>query len=885
VHHAHQRGILHRDLKPGNIILDDRGEPHVTDFGLAKRVQADSTLTQSGAIVGTPAYMAPEQASGKRGMVTTATDVYGLGAILYALLTGRAPFKGESPVETLERVRELTPQSPSKLNPRIPRDLDVIAMKCLDKDPARRYGSALALAEDLGRFLNGESILARPVWAMTRAWMWCKRKPAEAGVLMAILIAIGCAMGVVLIEKDRRREIEARKQAEIDFEMAQTATEDYLSSISGNTLLKEQDSVDIRGFRRELLENTLRYYKRFVSLRSNELFLRRRVATAYFRIGQITSDIGSAQDAIAAYHTAADIWLSEVAATPHDDQLKSHLADCHLAIGIRKGALGDLHGAMDALNQARLVLEDIVGRNPMGASVQSRLVNCYAEISNVQDSTGAADHGLGLLEKAERIQRQLIAQAPGDWASRQILAEMINSLGFVHFKRHDLRGALRCFRQVQQACMSLLDEIGDRPKPVKILSLLANSHFNIATILVGQDKKEALKELEKSVEYRRALADSHPSVSAFRENLASSYREVAIEEQRAGQKKIAMENLHKAVDVFEKLIRSEPEQARYHAGLGRTLNAIGWIHDEIRENRLAISEFEQAVKEQQDAIARSPHDNEYKLYLCNHLENLGEQYLDLGSVSDAWPYYIRAIEIRRKLNGDHQENVDYAQTLAEALCRLGSIKRHAGDPAAALKWFAEEREVAEQFLKSKPDNAVMRCRLAEAFTQETWVQLDLKQTDIAMQSLQEAVDALGPLANSPTGQSERRGYLTEALQARALILRTTRQVAAADKVDAERLALWEGEPAGGLANLALAQVGRAARIGYGKTQGVGTGSQARDIYLDLAAANLKLALARGFVDLAMLRSNPECPIILERDDIKPLLMDLAFPAWPFAQHQ
>ena len=119
VHHAHQRGILHRDLKPGNVILDDRGEPHVTDFGLAKQVQTDSELTQSGAILGTPAYMAPEQASGKRGMVTIATDVYGLGAIFYALLTGRAPFGGESPAETLEQVRERKPESPSKLNPRV----------------------------------------------------------------------------------------------------------------------------------------------------------------------------------------------------------------------------------------------------------------------------------------------------------------------------------------------------------------------------------------------------------------------------------------------------------------------------------------------------------------------------------------------------------------------------------------------------------------------------------------------------------------------------------------------------------------------------------------------------------------------------------------------
>jgi hypothetical protein len=218
VHHAHQRGVLHRDLKPSNVLLDADGRPHVSDFGLARRLEGDLSLTQSGALVGTPSYMAPEQAAGCKGVVTTATDVYGLGAILYALLTGQPPFRGDTMLDTLNQVKgqEVTP--PSRLNPRVDRDLDTICRKCLEKEPARRYASAEALAEELERWLRGEPIQARPVGHMDRLRRWCQRNPgvaAMAAVVAVLLIGgmIGLSAGVLWLAQEQAKTERHRNEA------------------------------------------------------------------------------------------------------------------------------------------------------------------------------------------------------------------------------------------------------------------------------------------------------------------------------------------------------------------------------------------------------------------------------------------------------------------------------------------------------------------------------------------------------------------------------------------------------------------------------------------------------------------------------------------------
>ena len=219
VHHAHEQGLVHRDLKPANILLQEAKDPQganlpwpkVADFGLAKLLTDDSNLSQSGAVVGTPCYMAPEQALGKTAQVGPATDTYSLGAILYEMLTGQPPFHGESSVDTLLNVVAVDPVPPSQLQPRVPRDLETICLKCLEKEPRRRYASAAALAEDLVRFLAGVPIMARPVGPVERLWRWGRRNPILAGLTAAMLLClvVGTIVSTSFGIESRARAVQA----------------------------------------------------------------------------------------------------------------------------------------------------------------------------------------------------------------------------------------------------------------------------------------------------------------------------------------------------------------------------------------------------------------------------------------------------------------------------------------------------------------------------------------------------------------------------------------------------------------------------------------------------------------------------------------------------
>jgi tetratricopeptide (TPR) repeat protein len=616
VHCAHEQGIIHRDLKPDNILLASGGRkppgdaepggvspplaeyvPKVTDFGIAKQLTADSGETREGDVIGTPAYMAPEQASGRPELIGPAADVYGLGAILYEMLTGRVPLLGETVLDTLLLVRTEEPVPPRRLQPKVPRDLETICLKCLEKDPARRYASARELADDLRRFLSHEPIRARPAGRAERLLKWARRRPAVAALTLclALLLAAGAAGGGLYNVRLRRE----RDRAEQNLVVARAAVEKMLLEVAEEELNTEPRMEEKR---RRLLEQALAFYEDLLRDQGDDPALRREAAIAQLRVGDILRLLGDHARAEGAYSRAITRLKSLCDDFPGRPEFRRRLADAH-------NFRGEVYRLTSRPTEARADYES-------ARALQQALASDFPDSPEYRTDLARTHYNEGILLK-DGGEREKARQEFDEAVA--LLAPLANGPGARPEQRQHLARAyldraavLRAARQPAEArddctrAIALLDGLaGADPLKPDYRFELAIAHANRGNALAQLQAADAEDDYREALRLLGVLADDFPRVPAYPAERANAWNSLGA--LLAAKKPDEAEKCWgEARDVLRKLIAQFPGQAAYHGDLGITLSNLGRLFLKRGRPSDALSCLQEGVHELEAALEPDP---------------------------------------------------------------------------------------------------------------------------------------------------------------------------------------------------------------------------------------------------------------------------------------
>ena len=606
MHYAHTEGVVHRDLKPSNVLLDAAGSPLITDFGLAKQVQGgggQSQMTMAGTVVGTPSYMPPEQAAGKIELVNIRSDVYSLGAILYELLSGRPPFRGAGVMETLRQVLENEPVALRILSPTVPRDLETICHKCLQKEPEKRYATAKELADELGRFLRGEPILAQPISPIARGWRWCKRNPAIAAASAAALLCLLTALtastvGYIQTSAALAESEESRRQA-------MEAVNDLFTQVSENTLLNKPG---LQPLRKELLGRALTYYQRFLKQRGGDPRVQDELASANFRIGLITEATESTEQALPLYESARSMQEKLVAATPKNPARLEAYGNTLNALGTALASKKQHADAQKIFRTAAEVRTTLSELQPQNSEYQRMLANTYMNLGVSFRGTGDRQTAREQFVLAQKVRQAAIQADEKNWKLQRDLGKGFYGLASLARQEGNIADAQAEFvraaeafelvvqrdpadlenRRLLSVCYRLLGDLASAEDITKAREWYAKAHSRLKPLaeqnpevvdyqveLAGLElnrgyldsddgqSEAAIKSFQGACTILAPLGEATSALPRHRRDLAMAWRALGGEQIKFGSREMGLANLRRARDELSKLIKDFPAEADY----------------------------------------------------------------------------------------------------------------------------------------------------------------------------------------------------------------------------------------------------------------------------------------------------------------------------------
>ncbi|MFL5241139.1 MAG: protein kinase domain-containing protein [Gemmataceae bacterium] len=646
MHAAHLRGIVHRDLKPANILIrkaehsNSKSQnspiegfgfnvsaftPKVTDFGLAKHLAENKGHTATGEVVGTPNYMAPEQASGRLRDIGPPTDVYALGAILYELLTGRPPFEGQGGMDTLRRVLSEEPPAPSRLRPKLPRDLETICLKCLEKEPAKRYQTAENLADDLRRFLNREPITARPSGVSERFLKWVRRRPLWAALIGVVIGASG--LMIVNSAWSYSQVVKERDRARTSLQVARRTIDDLYIKMASERFF---DEPQLDPLYQGLLEKARILYEELGQEHSDDPEVRRDIAMAWFHLGDIHRLHGHHDKAEEAYVEAIARQEDLCRAYPNDPRVKHDLATSHNWLGELLREHGRPPEEAELHYRAALDLQDsLVATDAMDANYRKDLARSHYNLGIIERETDRLAQAREDYDQAVELLTQLHGSRLAERNCQEDLARALVNRGILHRQDGRPDEAEKDYGNAIGLLTRLHDEIPSRAAYKLELAIAKQNRGNLLLSQGGQI--QALEEHRGALTLLRQLTSDFSSRPHYQKKKGIVLKNLGAALAPFAKDRLEAEKyLNQARTIFETLTKEAPDIFDYQALLGMTLGNLGWLRTEEKNWSEARRLIEEGIEHMQVSLRPNPKHPDYRQELRNQYQDLAWTLVQLG---------------------------------------------------------------------------------------------------------------------------------------------------------------------------------------------------------------------------------------------------------------